>query len=613
MKSYIIRLTEFETSVRIAETTYKTAQAHGWDVEYFDGFNGLKYSLEEFGLFQYIIDINDYPRDLSNHYKKTNKLHARPGHVGAILSHYHLWKKCVELDESICILEHDAIIEKPFPNVEFTDAIKLGSGRKGYPIIGDWYEGGYAYCVSPQGAQKLIDFVETYGTLPPDVLVCEDIVNLKFDETETVSRPPKDQSPSFTSDLRAHSKALKTYVIRLADFEASVRLANATYASAQQHGWDVEYFDGFNGLKYSLEDFGIKPYIIDINDYPRYLRSRYKKLNRKHDVPGVKGCFLSHYHLWKKCVELDESICILEHDASVNKPFPNVKFKDVIKLDTGTRGEYDVIGEWFAGAHAYCVTPAGAQKLIDFAETQGMLPVDVMICEAIVNLKFDKSGTVTRPERGLTPSFTSDIYVLSKVLKTYVIRLSSIDKSVELARTAYISALKKNWSVEYFEGYDGSAHTLQEHGLFPYSKKKKLKTLMDKPGVRGCFLSHYYLWKKCVYSGEPVCILEHDAIAQGRFPNIKFSEVIKLDTELTPTKNYIGEWFAGAHAYCVTPAGAQKLIYFAEEDGAVPVDVMLTDAIVDIQYSDANAVSRVHGTPSFTRDYLEITDELKDE
>ena len=31
-----------------------------------------------------------------------------------------------------------------------------------------------------------------------------------------------------------------------------------------------------------------------------------------------KYCFLSHYSLWKKCVELKEPIMILEHDVEFN-------------------------------------------------------------------------------------------------------------------------------------------------------------------------------------------------------------------------------------------------------------------------------------------------------
>ena len=37
-----------------------------------------------------------------------------------------------------------------------------------------------------------------------------------------------------------------------------------------------------------------------------------------HNMDVQSGCFLSHYSLWKKCIELKEPIIILEHDVEFN-------------------------------------------------------------------------------------------------------------------------------------------------------------------------------------------------------------------------------------------------------------------------------------------------------
>ena len=51
---------------------------------------------------------------------------------------------------------------------------------------------------------------------------------------------------------------------------------------------------------------------------------------------GVFGCFLSHYYLWKQCVEDNVPYLILEHDGYFLRPLPKdilEKFEDVLKLD----------------------------------------------------------------------------------------------------------------------------------------------------------------------------------------------------------------------------------------------------------------------------------------
>ena len=99
----------------------------------------------------------------------------------------------------------------------------------------------------------------------------------------------------------------KGYLIYLPTFENSVRMANRALESAKQYGWNVELYEGVNGLEKSLDDYGIK--IFQGN----------KKCKRLMVRPGTQGCFLSQYNLWKKCVELQEHINIFEHDVIFKK------------------------------------------------------------------------------------------------------------------------------------------------------------------------------------------------------------------------------------------------------------------------------------------------------
>lgn len=128
---------------------------------------------------------------------------------------------------------------------------------------------------------------------------------------------------------------------------------------------------------------------------------------------GEIGCFISHYELWLKCIELHEPIIILEHDAYMKQPLPiNVldMFDEILNLDycASFRKDEDkynmcstvdgapVISQLFSidnkaltwksakasnvsGAHAYIIKPAAAKKLTSAAGKNGFLPADVHI------------------------------------------------------------------------------------------------------------------------------------------------------------------------------------------------------------------------------------------
>jgi GR25 family glycosyltransferase involved in LPS biosynthesis len=188
MKSFIIRLSEFPNSVEWADKAYDSAKTNQWDIHFFEGVNGRTSSLD-----QYNITYN-------KKYKKTVNSFHRPGSLGCFLSHYLLWNKCVDLDESICILEHDVIINLPFPTLDFTEVLKFIKGPETKPAyIGKWWASGAGYCVSPLGAKKLIDFVKSDGAMPSDVMLNTGIVDIQFNNDKIVDIV--DYNFSFTWEL----------------------------------------------------------------------------------------------------------------------------------------------------------------------------------------------------------------------------------------------------------------------------------------------------------------------------------------------------------------------------------------------------------------------------
>lgn len=140
-------------------------------------------------------------------------------------------------------------------------------------------------------------------------------------------------------------------------------------------GVDFTFFDAVNGFQ------GIPERLQGFPDdlHRRVFRSRPL-------TPGEKGCYASHYLLWEKCIELNESIMILEDDF-----LPTQYFKDVFKDLPSWNIKYEYlrlehqIGDatmleyqdgfqavlwhnnvrWTTG---YSVSPAGAKKLVSHSK-----------------------------------------------------------------------------------------------------------------------------------------------------------------------------------------------------------------------------------------------------
>jgi glycosyl transferase family 25 len=101
------------------------------------------------------------------------------------------------------------------------------------------------------------------------------------------------------------------------------------------------------------------------------------------------GCFLSHFLLWKKCIDLDENIFILEHDAIFIEKFNDkIEFDRLLSVGKPSFGMFKTpskIGvnhltskKYLPGAHGYIITPECADLLIKKAVLCAG-PVDVFL------------------------------------------------------------------------------------------------------------------------------------------------------------------------------------------------------------------------------------------
>ena len=208
---------------------------------------------------------------------------------------------------------------------------------------------------------------------------------------------------------------LDSYIIYLPKSELSVSVANKS----------IERFEKIYGTS-PIKWKGVDKYDV----WQKFIDSGFKVKHRRRftNIDAEIATFFSHFSLWKKCVEVNKNILILEHDAWVDKKIDENLLElyngDVLNIGKPNWGsflnhpiesswlsksdglyqreicnkEHDLHKHnpmrddicycdtmWLFGAHAYVVTPQGAQKLIDDCDN-GILPTDVYIRRKLVTI-----------------------------------------------------------------------------------------------------------------------------------------------------------------------------------------------------------------------------------
>lgn len=195
---------------------------------------------------------------------------------------------------------------------------------------------------------------------------------------------------------------MKAYIINLSKIESS-------YNSALR-------------LQKELKSFNIDSSLFE-GSYGNEIIKEYKKANREHhpwtfkgpnailpewfkqkqSSPGLIGCFDSHYRLWKKCVELDESIMIFEDDAQVIRPYYPVEFEDVLSLVFSHKKKMNKYLQHLEnpdgvpkachykpasmpGAAGYAIKPHAAKILVD-TFSNSFLPADNAIMQCLLKIQ----------------------------------------------------------------------------------------------------------------------------------------------------------------------------------------------------------------------------------
>nr|WP_257874378.1 glycosyltransferase family 25 protein [Helicobacter sp. 11S02596-1] len=106
-------------------------------------------------------------------------------------------------------------------------------------------------------------------------------------------------------------------------------------------------------------------------------------------IPGELGCFASHYLLWEKCVQINESIIVLEDDIEILPNFFDAlthiaknrfEYVRLMQLSTAKSCQLDehfgFLKHYAFGTQGYYLTPKGAQKFLRYAK-KWVEPVDL--------------------------------------------------------------------------------------------------------------------------------------------------------------------------------------------------------------------------------------------
>lgn len=155
-------------------------------------------------------------------------------------------------------------------------------------------------------------------------------------------------------------------------------------------GEEISFFKAID--KENLENLGLEKQGIKTR-----VGWRDKFKNRK-ITKGEVCCFISHFSLWRHCVQLNEPIMVFEDDAIINQNWNEQEYVDM--LDKGydflylSRNENEpektksIDNKWEVPFYpynmtAYVVTPAAAKKLISSNILTTLVPVDEYLPEAI--------------------------------------------------------------------------------------------------------------------------------------------------------------------------------------------------------------------------------------
>jgi len=200
--AYIIRIKNNKNSESLAERCANSCDKVKMPYKFWDAYNGIESPILP----------PDHLKDhvLMNMIKLSDHYMLR-GEVAAFLSHVSLWVRCLEIDKPIVILEHDAVMIKPYLNHNIYNSIcYLGCDEQvnyNWPVLltpphgsmGPNYHfilRAHAYSIDSAVARHLVSHVLKYG------------ISSSLDTYMNADMFPMHQVGVYAYDLRSDSGGL---------------------------------------------------------------------------------------------------------------------------------------------------------------------------------------------------------------------------------------------------------------------------------------------------------------------------------------------------------------------------------------------------------------------
>jgi hypothetical protein len=210
-KAYIIRIKNNAVSESLAQRCIKSCRSINMPYQLWDAYDGLS-------------DFIKIPDHLKDHafmkMIKINDHFISRGEAACALSHISLWSRCLEIEQSIVILEHDSIMIKPYLEHQVYNSIcYLGSDEQvnhGFQIRltpphgsdGNNYHficRAHSYAIDPPVARMLLCHVLRYGIVASlDMMIRADLFPIH--QTDIYAYDVRDNFQTTIPDRPAEGK-----------------------------------------------------------------------------------------------------------------------------------------------------------------------------------------------------------------------------------------------------------------------------------------------------------------------------------------------------------------------------------------------------------------------
>lgn len=197
---------------------------------------------------------------------------------------------------------------------------------------------------------------------------------------------------------------MKSYIIALSKIKGSWESGCRLKEELENFNMEAELFEGTygNDAVGMMEEEGRQLHSWGVKGPAKEVKHK-EKYDKKASMPGVKGCFYSHYRLWEKCVEVGEPIIVFEDDAHVIRPYKPVEWVDVLSLVSSHRKKMQRYVKYLEnpegepaamnykqgsmpGNAGYAIKPHAAAKLVH-AYKNSYLPADNAINQYVVKIQ----------------------------------------------------------------------------------------------------------------------------------------------------------------------------------------------------------------------------------